>query len=442
MLMGILLLLLLPRLLSPIPELLDRWLTETLHQAEQNRQEVAVDQIISRVAANPLHWSDTEWQASVKNTLNGTDTGLMLLDETGQEMFRTGPPGAIRNPYREILVTENGKVTGTILLFTPDDHTAAILSASLSILLIVCIVLFIRRQMGRYVVKPLEAMSEATRKIAEGNMDFQLPRTTVVEVNEVGTALHELSEEIQKSIKRQSQLEHERRFYIGAIAHDLRTPLFALRGFLSRLEQGLARSPEKAERYLTICRQKAEHLERLVSDLSSYVKSDILEQTIQKQSVPFSMLMREIIDGYRPLAAAKDVEIVANDPDDPCRVKADEHMLERAIENLMDNALRYTPSGGRIEITWERKSDCVQFTLSDSGPGIPSKVLPHIFDPFYREDTSRNSESGGSSGLGLTIAKRIVKAHGGNLTAVNRPSGGTSFTGWMSFYRDEGPPEK
>jgi signal transduction histidine kinase len=315
------------------------------------------------------------------------------------------------------------------ILFARDQGT--IFPSLFSIFISVCLVFFIWRQMGRTVVRPLEAMSAAARRIAGGDLDFELPKTAVMEVAEVRAALQALGDGLKESVKRQSELEHERRYFIGAIAHDLRTPLFALRGFLMRLERGLAGSPEKAARYLTICSQKAEHLERLVSDLFSYVKSDVMEQKIDKAPLDFGPLIRGIMDTYRPLAHSKEAVFTENGPD-ACIIEADIHQLERAIGNLLDNALRYTPPEGEIKISWNRESDRVIFTVTDTGPGIPNKDLPHIFDPFYRAEASRNLETGGT-GLGLTIAKRIVQAHGGDITARNRPSGGVEFTGWLQL---------
>jgi signal transduction histidine kinase len=316
------------------------------------------------------------------------------------------------------------------LLFARDQGT--IFPSVFSILITACVIFFIWRQMGKTVVRPLEAMSAAARRIAGGDLDFELPKSAVLEVAEVRAALQALGDGLKESVMRQSELEHERRFYIGAIAHDLRTPLFALRGFLMRLERGLAGSPEKAARYLTICSQKAEHLERLVSDLFSYVKSDVMEQKIDKAYLDFGQLIHRITDAYRPLAHSKEAVITENGPDAACIIEADIHQLERAVGNLLDNALRYTPPEGEIEISWNRESDRMIFTVADTGPGIPNKDLPHIFDPFYRVEASRNLDTGGT-GLGLTIAKRIVQAHGGDITARNRASGGAEFTSWLQL---------
>lgn len=316
-------------------------------------------------------------------------------------------------------------------------HDGTVWPEIYSLLISVCVIALIWRQMGRVVVKPLEAMSEAAHKIAEGDLDVTLPKSIVKEVDEVGKALQALKDGLRESVERQSGLEQERRYYIGAIAHDLRTPLFSLRGFLSRLQKGAASNSEKNDRYITICKEKAEHMERLVSDLFAYVKSDTLEQTLHKEPQDLGHLICTIADEYRSIAASKSVTILVPEQQACEMVEVDAHLIERAIGNLIENAARYSPSGGRIKIEWHVEQERAVFTVSDSGPGIPHQDLHRIFDPFYRTDYSRNTETGGS-GLGLTIARRILIAHGGDLSVRDLPSGGAQFMGWISRHGNGG----
>lgn len=113
----------------------------------------------------------------------------------------------------------------------------------------------------------------------------------------------------------------------------------------------------------------------------------------------------------------------------------DRRLLTRAIENLLDNAIRYTPQGGSIAINWLRKPECFEFTIADTGPGIAPQDLPQVFKPLHRGETSRNRQTGGA-GLGLTIAQQIFQAHGGDLSATNRASGGAVFRGFLLASRN------
>lgn len=317
---------------------------------------------------------------------------------------------------------------GTVTLFTPRrDNGPARAAAEIALALAI---LNIAWQMRRFVVNPLEAMGRAARRIASGNLDFTLPPSRVREIAQVRDAFEAMGEGLRASIGRQAELEEERRFFIGAIAHDLRTPLFALRGSLVGLEQGLATSPEKTARYIAVCRQKADHLDRLVEDLFAYTKAEYLEQTIRRERLDFGLLITEVVDGLRSQARDTDISIVLDAPEDQSIIEGDAHLLARVMENLLDNALRHTPTGGEITVRLRAEQTRVTFAVADTGPGIAAQDLPHLFDPLYRGEVSRNRETGGA-GLGLTIARRILRAHGGDLTAANGAIGGAEFTGWL-----------
>jgi signal transduction histidine kinase len=284
--------------------------------------------------------------------------------------------------------------------------------------------------MGRYLVRPLEAMAAAANKIARGDLEFELPETTVTEVDEVRAAFESMASGLRDSIGRQSQLEEQRKFFIGAIAHDLRTPLFALRGYLTGLENGLAGSPEKIASYAAVCRQKADQLETLVEDLFAYTRTEYPERAPRRDPVDLGAIFTPAVAGLAPQAEDRGIEIRIDGPRLGCLAVGDEDLLLRAFENLLDNALRHTNSDGLIEVTWRTDGSRAMFTVADSGTGIPERDLPHLFEAFYRGEGSRNRRTGGA-GLGLTIAKRVMQAHGGDLTAANRKTGGAAFTGWL-----------
>ncbi len=281
---------------------------------------------------------------------------------------------------------------------------------------------------GRAILRPLAAMSVAARQIAAGELDFDIPDSRVREVAEVSSAFRAMGDALRDSIYRQAQLEQERRLFISAVVHDLRTPLFSLRGYLEGLADGVANTPEKSERYLAISREKAAALERLVSDLFAYAQMEYLEQSPHREPLDLGALLRRTADGLRPLAEARGIELIIDGPIGTCICTGDEHLLSRALENILDNALRYTPTGGRIVVAWQREPDHVSFSITDSGPGFDPRDLPNVFSPLFRGEASRNRRTGGA-GLGLTIARRAVLAHGGDLTAANAPGGGAVLRG-------------
>ena len=160
-----------------------------------------------------------------------------------------------------------------------------------------------------------------------------------------------MSAALRATLARQAELEQERRLFIGAIVHDLRTPLFALRGYLDGLQEGLADTPDKRERYVAVARDKADALERLIADLFDYTRLEYLDQTPAPEPFDLAALLRRLVDGLQPQAEAKGVRLIFDAPAEPCVIDGDSHLLTRAIENLLDNALRHTPSGGETRVT-------------------------------------------------------------------------------------------
>jgi signal transduction histidine kinase len=236
-----------------------------------------------------------------------------------------------------------------------------------------------------------------------------------------------MSAELGAALKRQATLEQERRLLIGALAHDLRTPLFALRGYLEGLETGVATTPEKAAGYIAVCRDKADDLERLIADLFAYTRLEYLEQCPQQEPLALDALLRQLVEDMRPLVAVKGVTLTTEGWPVPCPLVGDGHLLARAVQNLLDNALRHTPADGCISLQWRQEGLRLVITVADTGLGIALHDLPHLFTPMYRGEASRNRHTGGA-GLGLTIAQRIFQAHGGDVVAANQEAGGAIFT--------------
>lgn len=219
-------------------------------------------------------------------------------------------------------------------------------------------------EIRRFLLKPLEKLSAAVRQIAAGNWAVKLPLSRIAEIAEVRDGFEVMVEGLQTSYRKQVDLEDERRFVIGAVAHDLRTPLFALRGYLEGLEQGIAQSPEKIAKYLAVCKEKSAQLDRLVEVLFTFTKMEYLETEISSNKVDLKLILRNSIDSLSPLARQKNITISNQSTEDGI-ISGDAHLLERAMNNLLDNAVRLTPSGGEITIQWYREGNRVKFEIRD-----------------------------------------------------------------------------
>ena len=327
-----------------------------------------------------------------------------------------------------------GIVYGILWLITGHDPSKAPPLMSIAITAAVCVQISVLLAaglfMGHGVRRPLAAISQASRQVAAGDLDSRVPSSPVREVAEVSDAFSAMGHDLRAALSRQAELEQERRFFIGAIAHDLRTPLFSLRGYLEGLAQGVAATPEKAAHYVAVCQEKADELERLVADLFAYTQVDTLEQRMLREPLDFAGVLARAVDGIRPQAEVSGIALTVRTPEEPCAAEGDALLLTRAIGNLLDNALRHTPSGGAVRVMLRPEQSRWAFSVADTGGGIAPGDLPHIFEPLYRGEASRNRQTGGS-GLGLAIARRILVAHGGDLTATNLPEGGAELRGTL-----------
>jgi signal transduction histidine kinase len=272
----------------------------------------------------------------------------------------------------------------------------------------------------RWVVLPLAALSGAVDAVARGTAFARRRPSPVREIDELEGGLAAMDESLRAAAVRDLRREEDRRFLISSIAHDLRTPLFLLRGHVDALARGVG------DAHSNVRRAEAEGLllDRLVGDLFAFSTLEYRGAKPARDKVDLADLFRQAVVGFGSRAAEKDVAIAANGPD--ITTLADEQFLNRVVSNLLDNAVRHVPAGGHVDLRWARNGGSIRFSVWNSGEPIPAEDLPHLFEPMFRSDRSRNRETGGA-GLGLAIARHLIEAHGGTLVAENPPAGGARF---------------
>jgi signal transduction histidine kinase len=411
-------------------------LTRVLGTVElrQSTDMTAVRTAGSSMIGQSQHWQDPAWQRSMDARLDALGVDAVITSNAGQVVYQHDTGLVSRAPSTTYaVVTSRGQSIGTVSIYGGKSGTSDLVGNLIfagEVLLVLVLLLGGGWFVGRMVLRPLAEMSRAAHRIVDGDLDVQIPGSRVREVADVGAAFTDMARDLQTARERQTAMERERTLLITAIAHDLRTPLFALRSRLEGLERGLATTPEKVAAYIRVAREKADALERLIADLFAYTRLEYLEQSIQEEDVDVGLLLEEAVESARPQAEVKGMTLTFDGDREPVIVRGDAHLLARAVGNLLDNAVRYTPDAGQIELRrWVSGEDMV-IEVADSGPGIAPDDLPHLFEPLYRADDSRNTTTGGV-GLGLTIAQRIIRAHGGTLSAANRPGGGAVFTGTL-----------
>lgn len=221
------------------------------------------------------------------------------------------------------------------------------------------------------------------------------------------------------------QSERLRRELTANVSHELRTPLTSIKGFAETLLGGAMADEETRRRFLTIIDNEADRLVKLVDDLMDLSRLESKRVALELTAVDVGALVSQTVDKLRPLAETARLDLRENSPRGIV-VSADADRLEQVVTNLIDNALKYTPAGGRISVAVHARNGEVELSVSDTGRGIPADDLPHVFERFYRSDRSRTRVSGGT-GLGLAIAKHIVEAHGGHISVRSRLDEGTTF---------------
>jgi signal transduction histidine kinase len=248
------------------------------------------------------------------------------------------------------------------------------------------------------------------------------------ELEQLHATFAQMAHRIEEQIRQLEAQDRLRRDMVANVSHDLRTPLAHLQGYLETLrlkENDLERSQRRE--YLDIALQHAERLGRLVADLFELAKLDALQEPIERERLPVGELVQDVTQKYRLSASEQGIELDADLAAGPTLITADVGLLERALENVLDNALRHTPRGGRISVVIRPENEILCIDVHDTGPGIENGELPKIFDRFYRVSGSAGSDRSRGAGLGLAIAKRAIELHGGNLHCESQIGQGTMF---------------
>jgi len=281
----------------------------------------------------------------------------------------------------------------------------------LSVMLVIGVVLFLFA--ARLIAKPIAKLSEATRRVAKG--DYQV-RVNLRRNDEIG----ELSRNFNRMIGELSKIEAMRQEFVSNVSHEIQTPLTSIRGFAGALRDSA--SPEQV-RHLTIIEQESERLSKLSSNLLKLASLDV----VKLHTVPFRLdeQIRMSVASCVPLWMEKNIDLSADL--DKITFDGDEDLLSQVWINLLSNAIKFTPEQGNIYITLTHDQQWIIASVQDTGCGIAPDHLEHIFDRFYKVDTSRTSVTGGN-GLGLSIVQKIIGLHGGRIEGSSGDGQGTKMT--------------
>jgi signal transduction histidine kinase len=360
-----------------------------------------------------------------------------------------GPVAGSRVPVSELAdgepIVVGGQTVGTILTAkTPPgrnpEETAYLQRTNRALALAsggaVLVALVVGVVLARTLTRPLHALTQATHRMAGGQLEQEVAARSGDEIGELARAFNQMSRQVARA-------NHARKQMAADVAHELRTPLTVIAGYIEAMRDGmLAATPDR----LNVIYAELEHLQRLVGDLRLLSQADAGELKLNKQPMQLEELLGQAVAAFEHQAEQRGVRLIGTVEGPLPTIEADETRLAQVLSNLLTNALRYTPAGGQVQVRafgpgWEgtqasqatqgggrvQGGKMVVVEVADTGTGIAAEDLPFVFDRFYRADKAR-AEDGGESGLGLAIVKALVEAHGGTIEVRATEGRGTVFT--------------
>jgi len=269
-----------------------------------------------------------------------------------------------------------------------------------------CLAFVLSYLLTRRVLRPLSQMTAVTRQLAAGNYAGRVDVVTQDEVGDLGIAFNRMADSLER-------VERLRKTMVADVAHELRSPLTNLRGYLEALNDGVLPPSQGTFKML---QGEILRLVHLVEDLQQLARADAARAYLDRRKFSLFEALHQMLELYRSNFEAKGISVTTVFAENTDRIVADRDKLLQAMRNLIENAWKYTPQGGRVTVATERVPEGIKVIFSNTGAPISAENLPYIFERFFKADRARSRESGGA-GIGLSIVKELVEAHGGQVGA-------------------------
>lgn len=350
--------------------------------------------------------------------------------------WRGGGPGGSRGLAVEFAyINVNGAVAGIVAVPVqppPLSMTLSDLGPTMAVValgLIAVGTMVAALAIFRPARRRLSELQQAARAIGAGESGVRAPEAGGDEVAQLAHSFNEMAARLEQRTQALERSDRTRRQLLADVSHELSTPLAAIRGYVETLSMAEVPLTEATrQRYLQIVTDETERLEHIVGDLLDLARLEGGGGSWKEEDVSIAQLFERVRNRHEPRLRDRNVTLVTERDPSADSVAGDSNRLEQALQNLVANAIRHTPSGGRVTVRAVRAERGVVLSVEDTGPGIAPDHLPRIFDRFYKVDESRSaSDASSGSGLGLSIVRAIVTRHGGTVTASNLPEGGARF---------------
>lgn len=399
---------------------LDHLTADNVSAAMTVAEDTGLSRILVTDAAGRILYDTRETDSAVGQYAFYTEIVQALL---GNDAFTCSyRNGAFRSRASSPVLYQN-QIIGSVYAYEYDKEQAALLAGFRSNLqrlsvMIAVLVVGLSAVLSRVLTRQISELLEAIRKVREGAYSHRAAVRGHDEIAQIGNEFNSLTDRLQKT-------EDARRRFVSDASHELKTPLAAIRLLTDSILQTESIDPATAREFVADIGSEADRLSRITEDLLRLTR---LDGGILAAATPVEMrpVLEQVLRMMELVAAEKQVSIVCGDAED-CRVMSTGDELHQVIYNLVDNAVKYTGEGGRVEVALRRQDGQAVLTVADDGVGIPEEDLPRIFERFYRVDKARSRAAGGT-GLGLSIVSDTVHTRGGTVEAANRPGGGAVFT--------------
>jgi signal transduction histidine kinase len=421
-------------------------ITRRTFQGYEDRQGMLRDRrfegFLTMYYARHRDWSGV--QVEVERIGQITGERVILADGEGQ-IVADSEEALIGQPVRQewgppaaMIVQEGRKPVGAIYVGLPGGGLEIIedfLASTNRTLLLVALAaglgaVLLILGLSRRILAPVEALTAAARQMEAGDLSQRVEITSNDEIGDLARAFNSMADGL-------ARLEELRRQVVTDVAHELRTPLTNIRGYLKALQDGVV---EPESHVIDSLYEEAVLLNHLVNDLQDLSLAEAGQLRLERQPVALADVVDRAVEVLRPRAEAEEVALQVDLPEDLPLVDIDPRRVGQVLRNLLDNGLTHTPPGGEIgiaahaacpergrDVRGRRDDEWIEVSVRDTGAGIAAEDLPHVFNRFYRADKSRSRATGGA-GLGLSIAKRLIEAHGGRIGVESEIGRGTRFT--------------
>lgn len=359
------------------------------------------------VAVNGTIIGDSEGEEDLGK--NYTDAGTEAFDLS---LLR----GGINETLGQVYISSDPMAEPYIAPFlrlSTSINRSLLLGGSLAIGIALLLTLGLSRRM----MSPVGALAKASRRLGHGDLSQRVKVQGEGEVAALAQAFNSMAADLEYA-------EQLRRNMVADVAHELRTPLSNIQGYLEAIRDGMIKPDADA-----ICSldEETRLLSQLVNELQELSLAEAGELKLVYQTEDIANLVKQTVSSWQPQLMAKEISLSLDLPGNLPPVNIDWQRVNEVLHNILENAVAHTPKGGTITVAAGEKGKWVEVSVCDTGEGIPAEDLPHIFERFYRVDKSRARATGGS-GLGLTIAKRLIEAHGGTITVESKLGEGSRFS--------------